>query len=151
MDNEISNINIDTSDFVTLIGNEDIQNKTLYDPILTNYTEKLNMLDASIVMTNVVLNDGTIILIETSVQVTEIRLPQPESGKSFIIIVKYTNDNDEFYINSSVGTTLYWANDTIPITTSLQDRYDAYYFFQDNEKTYGFDLGRNIHEQEQQH
>jgi hypothetical protein len=122
---------------VYLDATQTLTAKTLSNPTVANYTEKLHTNTGD---TTVDLANGTVQKITTNGANT-ITLPNSATGKSYVIIVAYGGTHT---VTWAGGSTIKWNNGSAPTQTSTNGKFDIFTFFCDGTNTYGSLFGRNF-------
>lgn len=120
----------------TLSGAETLTNKTLTDPIISNYTETVYTANTGTAITINLVNGTVQNLTLTGSPV--ITMPTATAGKSFIMYLK--TGTGGFTIT---WTTVKWSAGTAPTITSTASKMDIYSFFSDGTNWYGTTVGQN--------
>lgn len=125
------------TDYVTPTGTETLTNKTLTNPIVTNYTETAFSANSSTAIT-LALTNGTVQIITLTGSAT-ITMPTAAVGKSFILLLR----QDATGSRTVTWSTVNWAGGTAPTITSAASKQDIYSFFSDGTSWYGVTVGQN--------
>lgn len=126
----------------TLVGRDTtdtLSNKTLVDPVVTNYTETLYAPSAGTAFT-ISLANGTLQKFTSSGNLT-LTLPSSVAGKSYVVMVAYGGAHT---LTWAGGSTIKWVGGVAPTATSVNGKTDIFSFFCDGTNTYGFVMGQNL-------
>jgi hypothetical protein len=127
-----------TTNGTTASWSSTFANLTFSASTFTDYTETLYVPTTAAAYT-ISLSNGTLQKLST-IQNTTITLPSSVSGKSYALIVAYGGTHT---ITWAGGTTIKWASQTAPTTTSSGGRFDIFIFTCDGTNTYGRLSGAN--------
>lgn len=125
-------------DHTGLVGLQIGADTPLVSPIVTNYTETVNVVSGTSLPIN--LDTGTIQRLATTGNAS-ITLPGSEAGKSFVVIVSYGGAHT---ITWAGGSTIKWNGGIAPTPTSTSGKFDIFTFFQDGTNTYGSVFGQGF-------
>jgi len=106
--------------------------------VLSNdYTEKYTSLGQSNTFT-VSLTNGTTQVLATNGN-TQIELPSPVAGKSYVLIIQYTGTHT---LTWTGGGVLKWAGGSTPVTSSTNGKFDLFSFICGSSNTFAQMIGK---------
>lgn len=126
-----------TGDAVGTSDTQTLTNKTLTNPVVTDYVETLFSTNTGTGIT-INLANGTVQQLTLTNSAT-LTMPTATAGKSFIVYLKQDGTGSR----TVTWSTVKWSGGTTPTVTSTASKMDIYSFFSDGTNWYGVAVGQN--------
>lgn len=123
------------TDYVTPTGTETLSNKTLTNPIVTDYVETLNAIGTVTSSSTLSLTNGTVQTATlTASTACTFTMPTATAGKSFILLLKQAASTGG---GTATFTSVKWGTAGAPTITAAAGKMDILSFVADGTNWYG--------------